>query len=126
MDRRTVIRALAIWILLAFLAILNGAFRELFLKPNLGESEAHFASIFLLVFIIIIVAHLFVRSLKNCKIADLFLIGVLWTSLTIFFEFGFGLLMGKDLNILLAEYNFFEGRIWVLVPATTLISPLLV
>lgn len=54
-------------------------------------------------------------------------IGVTWIVLTLAFEFLAGhYLFGTSWEKLLADYNVFRGRIWPLVPLTTLAAPLLI
>ena len=53
------------------------------------------------------------------------LIGVMWLSLTVAFEFVFGhYVMGNPWSRLLHEYNLLEGRLWVLVLIWITIAPL--
>jgi len=50
--------------------------------------------------------------------------GACWTAMTIAFEFGFGhYIMGNSWGKLLADYNFFAGRLWVLVLLAVLAGP---
>ena len=50
-----------------------------------------------------------------------------WLGLTLLFEFGFGHFVSHEpWAELLADYNIFRGRIWILVLATTFLSPWLV
>jgi hypothetical protein len=52
--------------------------------------------------------------------------GTLWLVLTVVFEFGFGrYVAGNSWNALLAQYNVLKGMVWVFVPVTTFIAPLL-
>ena len=56
---------------------------------------------------------------------DLLLIGALWLTLTVVFEFGFGhYVIGHPWKYLLADYNIFKGRLWSLVLLVTFVSPL--
>jgi hypothetical protein len=51
-------------------------------------------------------------------------IGALWVTLTLAFEFLAGhYVFGTPWRQLLADYNIFRGRIWVLVLVTTAIAP---
>ena len=57
---------------------------------------------------------------------DSWLIGIGWTLLTIAFEFATGLAGGNTVAELLAAYNPLTGNLWLLVLATTLLSPIIV
>ena len=56
---------------------------------------------------------------KDCR-----LIGMCWAVLTIAFEFIAGLADGNTMTELLAAYNPLTGNLWLLVLATTLLSPI--
>jgi len=61
----------------------------------------------------------------NVTKIDLLLIGALWLTLTVAFEFGFGhYVMGHSWRYLLADYNILKGRLWSLVLLVTFVSPL--
>ncbi|HUX93413.1 MAG TPA: hypothetical protein VMV36_06355, partial [Ignavibacteriaceae bacterium] len=52
--------------------------------------------------------------------------GVFWLTITIVFEFIFGhFIMGHPWEKLLHDYNFLDGRLWVIVLLWTTISPYL-
>ena len=55
---------------------------------------------------------------------DCRLIGICWTALTIAFEFIAGLADGNTMTELLTAYNPLTGNLWLLVLATTLLSPI--
>ncbi|HEY1023303.1 MAG TPA: hypothetical protein VGE06_13375 [Flavisolibacter sp.] len=44
--------------------------------------------------------------------------------LTLLFEFGFGRYQGIYWQTMLAEYNLLKGKLWVLVPACLLLTPI--
>ena len=55
------------------------------------------------------------------------MIGAMWLGLTLAFEFLVGhYVFHTSWNELLADYNLLNGRLWLLVLATTLIAPRLV
>ena len=53
-------------------------------------------------------------------------IGATWTLLTVLFEFAFGLASGIPVSQLVASYNPSTGNLWLLVLATTALSPAIV
>ncbi|HSJ75067.1 MAG TPA: hypothetical protein VK899_02610, partial [Gemmatimonadales bacterium] len=56
--------------------------------------------------------------------AEAWAIGLLWVGLTLCFEFLAGhYLFKKPWTVLLEDYDVSRGRIWILVLATTLLSP---
>jgi len=125
MMRRLFLYAIGVWFILVIVAILNGAFREGFIRPRLGEYPGHVFSTVILAAIIWIVVYLFVRTVgRGESTIDFLLIGVLWLILTVIFEFCFGhYVEGQSWDMLLANYNVLNGRIWVLVLLSELIAP---
>ncbi len=118
---------LGLWGLLVVSAILNAMLRQGVLIPALGESAGRAMSSVTLSGAILAMAYLFLNwSDIERSASDLWLMGVIWVVLTVLFEFGFGhYVMGNSWDTLLSDYNVFEGRIWVLVLVTALLSPYL-
>ncbi len=112
------------WLGLVILAILNGSVRQLGYGPRLGELRAHQLStlIGLLVFTGYLALLSRVRPIRTAGQA--ITIGALWLGLTVLFEFGFGhYVAGHPWTRLLADYNLFEGRVWVLVLVWCAVAP---
>jgi hypothetical protein len=118
-------RAFAIWIVLLILAVLNGALREAFISPRLGEPAGHVISTGILCATIFLVAWLSIPWIEVRSGRDVLLIGIQWVVLTVAFEFLAGhYLFGNSWDRLLADYNVFRGRIWVFVLVANLLAPL--
>ncbi|MFB6075254.1 MAG: hypothetical protein ABEJ89_09595 [Haloarculaceae archaeon] len=120
-----VLAPLAVWLVMAVLAVLNGAFRETVLVARLGERRAHLLSTALLVVAILAVsaAYFGVVSVAYAPL-ELLAIGVVWTALTVGFEFLVGRLEGTPVEATLAQYDVRAGRVWIAVPLTLLFAPL--
>jgi hypothetical protein len=114
------------WIILPFIAILNGLIREFVYREGVGESTAHQISSITLIILI----SLYVRSLNDkieiqSKSSALF-IGAVWLVLTIAFEFVMGyVILQKPISTLLDDYNILKGRLWCLVLIWVFLAPLL-
>jgi hypothetical protein len=119
------LRALIIWFALLALAVANGGFREAVLIPRFGPHTGHIVSTIMLCAGILIVTYVAVGWIHPGSRGDAIAIGLAWLALTLAFEFGFGRARGKRWAELLADYDVFKGRIWVLVLVTTAIAPLL-
>jgi hypothetical protein len=120
------LRALVVWIVFVFLAILNGVFRESVLVPHTGEGSGRAISTLMLCVAILLITWLTIRWIGPAVPGQAVLVGGIWLVLTVAFEFGFGhYAAGKSWSELLADYNVFQGRIWVLVLLTTAIAPYL-
>ncbi len=120
-----VLTSVAAWFLILALAILNGIFREAVLMPNLGRPASFLVSGILLSFLILIVAVLLARRLNSMSTLRCLAIGLLWLSLTLIFEFGFGgLIQGKTWAEMMEAYTFRDGNLWPMVLLTTFFAPL--
>jgi hypothetical protein len=120
------IHALAVWFVLLFVAITNGARRAAWLIPRLGESRGHVVSTVALCAAILVATWLTMNWLKPASAREALQIGGLWLVLTVSFEFlGGHFLFGQPWERLTADYNVLAGRVWVLVLVTTALAPLL-
>ena len=117
-------RTLVVWFGLLALAIANGGFRETVLVPRLGLGMARAVSSVMLSLLIVGVGWGVTQWIGPATLQDAWAIGALWVALTLGFEFlGGHFLFGKPWPELLADYNLFAGRIWVLVLVATLMTP---
>lgn len=114
------------WIVFVVLAILNGSLRVYVIIPITGNYIGHVISSIILSTIIFVGTYLFIKK-KNLAASNyLVAIGALWLFMTIAFEFLFGhFVMNHPWEKLLADYNIFKGRVWILVLFATFLSPIL-
>ncbi len=120
------LRAIAVWLILVVLAILNGTVRNFLIAPLVGDRAAHIISSITLGLLIFAAAWLFIRWLNPASAQQTLWLGFFWLILTILFEFGAGRYLFKNpWEKLLADYNIFKGRIWILVLFATLLAPFL-
>lgn len=119
------VRALLVWFLLLTLAILNGAFREEVLVPRAGRGVAQALSTVTLSLLILAAGWASMPWIAPRTLQDAWTVGGMWVGLTLAFEFlGGHFLFGKPWTELLADYNLFAGRIWVMVLIVTLMTPI--
>lgn len=117
---------LGIWMLMAVVAVLNGVLRETVIIPRVGEYPGHVISTALLVGAILLLSYLyFSKTSAEYTQTELVLVGVVWTVLTVGFEFLVGYLEGTPVSVTLGQYDVLAGQIWILVPLTLLVAPLL-
>jgi len=126
LEAEVLLYSVGIWLLLLVLAIVNAGIREAFYKPKLGDNPGHAISSIIAIGYTLIITYFFVNYIKvSVTKIDLLLIGALWLTLTVVFEFGFGhYVIGHSWRYLLADYNIFKGRLWSLVLLATFVSPL--
>jgi hypothetical protein len=108
-------------------AILNAGVREKIFRRKMSELTAHqLSSIVLSIVIIGLSSAWFVLFSVQASNQQLWLIGSMWLSMTIIFEFIFGhYVMNHSWKKLFADYNILEGKLWILVVVTILVSPIL-
>jgi len=114
------------WMLILLCAVINGGLREGFLVPQLGPAAGLAVSGLFLVACILLVSIALVPWFGALDVLRCLWIGLLWLSLTLSFEFGFGrLVQHKSWSQLLEAYTFHEGNLWPVVLVFTLFAPLL-
>ena len=113
------LKSFIVWICFIPVAILNGGLREYVLVKFIGEETA------LPVSGILLSGLMLPRLVKGCGMKGCLAIGVCWALLTAAFESAAGITGGSTITEILAAYNPSTGNLWVLVLATTLLSPVL-
>lgn len=106
------------------IAIANGAVREAGLKPRLGDARARqLSTVLLVLFFAVYMAAVF-RLHPVASTPEAVEVGLLWLVLTLAFELGLGRWVSRlSWSQILAEYDVFAGRLWILVPLWVAIAP---
>lgn len=121
-----IVYPLGVWIAMAVIAVLNGGAREVLLIPRIGERRGHRLSTAILILAILVLSGAFFTTTAiDYRRSELLLIGVGWTGLTVGFEFLVGYLEGTPPAETIAQYDVRKGHVWVAVPLTLLVAPLL-
>jgi len=71
-------------------------------------------------------AYFLLRFAKEYETNDLIHVGLLWMGLTLLFEWGGSLAMGRPVEEILIGWNIFAGYMWPYVLLTDLLSNLIV
>lgn len=107
---------LATWCVMLLVSIANGAARDLTYGKYMSELAAHQLSTVTSVLSLGVVIWVFVRRYPPSSARHAVTIGLAWATLTVAFEFlFFHFIGGHTWAELLANYNIFEGRVWVVV-----------
>jgi len=114
---------LLLWFPMMLIAVLNGTVRDLVYKKYTGELTAHQLSTVSLLILLGVYNWWVIDHYPPASASQALLIGLLWTGLTLLFEFGLGRARGRSWTVLLADYQIWKGRIWVLIPVWLLIAP---
>lgn len=118
------VRYLLAWLPMVFIAVANGAIREAWLTPRLGELHGRQVSTLLLLALFALYIGIMVRIWPIGSSRQAWVIGLAWLALTLVFEFALGrLVSGLSWREMLAEYDLSAGRLWVLVPLWVAIAP---
>ena len=105
------------------IAIGNGSLREFVFKKYMSALTAHqLSTITLLIFFSIYICSVMKRFPPASSTQAIF-IGLVWVSLTLAFEFGFGRYRGNSWLKLLEDYNLLKVRLWILIPIWVTIAP---
>jgi hypothetical protein len=117
-------RAFAVWLLIVIVAVINGGIRQAWIGPRTGDTAAHAISTVMLCAAILLLCRITIGWMRPATRREVWTIGALWVVLTLAFEFLAGhYVFGTPWRQLLADYNVFRGRTWVLVLITTAIAP---
>lgn len=119
-------RTLIAWLVLLVVAFSNGAFRQVYYQPYLGDFRANQVSCGIGIFLISTAVWALSRRWRLVSAAQAWRTGCLWLALTVAFEFGFGRLRHRSWAELLHDYAFWQGRLFVVVLAAILAAPVVV
>jgi hypothetical protein len=118
------LKALGIWVMLAISAIVVATFRNAVLLPTFEEQTAHQLGTVLYLIVQFSIIFFFIKKIKTKEAKTLLGIGIFWVVITVIFEFLFGhFVMSYPWKKLLADYNLFNGRLWVLVLINNMAAP---
>jgi hypothetical protein len=119
-------RYLLAWVPMVFIAIGNGAVREAWLTPRLGELHGRQLSTVILILLFAGYVWGATKLLRIRTDREAAAIGAVWLALTLLFEFALGrFVSGLSWREMLAEYDMSAGRLWPLVPLWVAIAPYL-
>ena len=118
------VRYLLAWFPMIPIAAANGAAREAWLLPRLGEHAARQLSTLLLLALFAVYIGSVTRIWPLGSGGRAIAVGALWLVLTVVFEFALGrFVSGLLWSELFAEYDLAAGRLWALVPLWVGVAP---
>ncbi|HKL52656.1 MAG TPA: hypothetical protein VJ902_01755 [Wenzhouxiangellaceae bacterium] len=114
------------WFLLAIVGIVNGVLREKTYGRLVSELTAHQVSTATFIVFTGVLVWGVSRTWPLDSAAQAWLVGVLWVTATVAFEFGFGrYVIGHSWQQLRRDYNLLKGRLWLLALIWLLVMPYL-
>ena len=114
------------WIPMPFIGIINGIIRQYGYKNLVGEQTAHQISTLTGIILFGLYVWFLTFNWKIQSAGQALVIGLIWLSLTVSFEFLFGHFVMKNAwSTLFHDYNILEGRLWMLVLVFITLAPLI-
>jgi uncharacterized membrane protein len=83
---------------------------NLIYEPRWGELAAHQIGMSTRIVYIFILAYFLLRTVKQYQTRDLVQVGIMWLALTMLFEWGGSLIMGRSVEEILVGWNITEAR----------------
>jgi hypothetical protein len=112
------------WVVFMATGIANGILRVSVLATSLSEYAAHLLSTAILCVALFVEINVFLDIVGDDSQRWLIALGVMWTLLTVAFEFGFGHYVARQSwSTLLENYNLLRGRVWPAVLLVILLTP---
>ena len=124
---RTVLQYSLAWIPMLFIAVGNGAARDLLYGPHMAALAANQVSCVTGILLFAGYTWLLERKFPLAGAAQALLVGCIWLALTLAFEFlFFHYVVGHPWATLLEAYRVWEGNLWVLVLLAVTVLPFVV
>jgi hypothetical protein len=123
----TISRAVVTWLLLLVGAIANGALRQAVYAASMSELAAHQISCFTGTTLFAILIWAATRRWPFRSRRQALLVGGFWLAMTVAWELLFGhCVFGWPWQRLLHDYEFWTGRLWVVVLASLVLLPVII
>ncbi len=120
------LRYLVAWFVMLAVAMVNGALREYTYGRYVSELSADQLSCVTGILLFAVVIHQYVKSWPPASAREAWYIGLFWMALTVAFEFlFFHYVGGEPWEVLLANYDMSEGRLWPLILLWVAVAPFL-
>ena len=95
-------------------------------EPRWGELAAHQIGMSTRIVYIFVLAYFLLRTVKQYQISDLVQVGIMWLALTLLFEWGGSLIIGRSVEEILVGWNITEGYMWPYVLAAYFFANLII
>lgn len=106
----TLLKGLAIWVVIILAETLHGVARVILLEPYVGDFRARQIAVFTGSAMILAIAVAAIRWIGAESVRQLIGVGLLWLGLTLGFELLLGrLVMGLSWERIASDYKLFEG-----------------
>jgi hypothetical protein len=124
--KKVINRSFLYWLPMPVIGMLNGMFRGFVLSSFLSDSRAHQVSSVLLIGLIALYVNLIFQKIRIRNLSEAWLTGVIWSVLTIAFEFGLGyFILHTSMRSMIEQYNVAAGNFWPFIVISLLVMPVL-
>src|SRR5437764_9218561 len=107
------IKYILLWFPMLLIAVGNGSLRDFVYKRWTGALAAHQISTLSLLLFFALYIYWVVARYPPVSGRQALMVGLLWTLMTLCFEFGLGRWRGRSWSELFQDYKLWEGRIWL-------------
>ena len=105
--------AVRVWLIEILISAFNYfVLMNLVYEPRWGELVAHQIGMSTRIVYIFILAYFLLRTVKQYQTRDLVQVGIMWLALTMLFEWGGSLIMGRSVEEILVGWNITKGYMW--------------
>lgn len=118
-------RATLVWMLIILVETFNGAVREIFISPLIGDLRARQVGIPIACMFIFVIAWATVRWMGAATRRAQLGVGLWWAALTLCFEMVLGRALGMSWSRIFADYDPTRGGFMMLGLAFMVFAPLL-
>ena len=119
-----ILKIIAIWLIMAVLAMVNGVLRDDFFAPILGANVALPLSSISLTIIVVLITYLSIPFFGKNTRSTFMAIGIAWMVIILFFEFVFGYYsVLRPWGVMLQVFNIPDGNLFLLVLLVSLLAP---
>ena len=119
-------RAVAVWMVMMLAETAHGAVREIFIAPVIGGLRARQLGVFVGSLLIFVIAWFMARWLNASARREQLIVGGIWVTLTVAFEFALGRATGVSWPRILSDYNPLHGGLMLLGLAFMFCTPMLI
>lgn len=123
MNRQLVLRAIAVWLLIAAAEVVHGILRMQYLRPLVGDLRARQLAVISGSLIVLAIAYLTRRFLRAATVQQQFAVGALWVVLMVSFDFGIGRWIGYGWSRLLQDFDPSRGGFMLVGLALMVCAP---
>lgn len=116
-------RALLAWLLMMVIETIHGVLRNRFLVPVIGDVGSRQTGVLIGSVLILSIAVLLIGWIHPTSERALLAISALWLTLTLAFEFGLGLALGRPWDAMLADYDLSRGGLLSIGMVVLALSP---